>query len=127
MIAFSARLAGPSLGLCLAFAGLMIAAAAVQAAEVKVHRGSQVTTESADLQRQQDGGSVALQRGRAIERKAPPKAADKASRLTITAGEDIWLVDRKTGRLVGCELRGTSTVGRDRIVCTQRRLTRILR
>jgi hypothetical protein len=34
------------------------------------------------------------------------------------AGEQLWLVDRETGRLASCRNRGTSTVGERELECT---------
>ncbi len=123
MIAFAAKRAGA----CLSLALLLAVGAAAQAADVRVHRGSQVTVESADVQRQQDGTRVAVQRGRAIERAAPAKVVERAPRISFSAGEEVWLVDRKTGKLVVCELRRTADFGRDKIRCTDRSLSRLLR
>lgn len=125
MIALSVGSAGRCLGVALA--GLLLAAAAAQAADVTVHRGSKVTVESADVQRKQDGTSVAVQRGRVVERAAPARVVEKAPRISFSAGEEVWLVDRKTGKLVVCELRRTGNFGEDKIRCTKRSLSRLLR
>jgi hypothetical protein len=34
------------------------------------------------------------------------------------AGEQLWMVDRETGRLASCRNRGTSTVGERKLECT---------
>ena len=125
MIGFDAKGAGRCL--CLATAVLLVAATAGQAADVRVHRGSQVTVESAKLQRAKSGQTVAVQRGHvSAPEAAAARKADKTSRITVSGGEEVWLVDRKTGKLIGCELRKTSSVGRNRIVCARRSLSRIL-
>ena len=125
MIGIDAKGAGRCLGL--ATAVLLVAATAGQAADVRVHRGSQVTVESAKLQRAKSGQKVAVQRGHvAATETAGARQAAKAPRITVNGGEEVWLVDRKTGKLIGCELRKTSTVGRNRIVCARRSLSRIL-
>ena len=125
MIAFPAKWAGA----CLSLALMLALGATAQAADVQVHRGSQVTVESADVQRKKDGTRVAVQRGRTVERAAPAptKVVERAPRISFSAGEEVWLVDRKTGKLVVCELRRTPDFGRDKIRCTDRSLSRLLR
>jgi hypothetical protein len=47
------------------------------------------------------------------------QATPDVIRYQVAAGEDLWLVNRETGRLVACELLNTSTVNRQIIRCWQ--------
>ena len=93
---------------------------------VQVHRGADVTLET-DTQNKatRDEQGVAVHRGSVPKRTLKPAAAPPR-RVTVAAGEDFWLFDSSSGRLVACELRRTSTVGRNAIACT-RTSTRRLR
>lgn len=125
MIAISARMAGRGLGLALV--GLLLAAPMAEAAEVTVHRGAQVTVESTDKQTRAAGTTVVVQRGRVAPPAAPARVVEQAPRISFSAGEEVWLVDRKTGKLVVCELRRTPDFGRNKIRCTRRSIAGILR
>jgi hypothetical protein len=39
-------------------------------------------------------------------------------RWQAVAGEQLWMLDRQTGRLASCRNRGTSTVGERELECT---------
>ena len=55
------------------------------------------------------------------------RVVEQAPRISFSAGEEVWLVDRKTGKLVVCELRRTPDFGRNKIRCTRRSIAGILR
>lgn len=86
-----------------------------QAAEgVTLHRGAtSVTTESV-------AGGIAVVRGPAVETR--PYTAPESAPIRLATGERIWFIDENTGRLSACTLRFTSTVGREAIRCSSRRL-----
>ena len=86
------------------FAALLVGAVSgpdpVKAEEVVVHRGSQVSVEATGIVEAKEAGDVVVQRGRAVEKIAPaPSRAKAARRLQLIGGEDVWLLDRKRGRL----------------------------
>ena len=114
------------------FAALLVGAVSgpdpVKAEEVVVHRGSQVSVEATGIVEAKEAGDVVVQRGRAVEKIAPaPARAKAAPRLQFIGGEDVWLLDRKRGRLIGCELRKTSSVGKNRVACSARSIKAVLR
>ena len=94
-----------------------------QIAGVQVQRGA-ATSQQGDGQAVRVEQGVAVHRGSVPERtlKAPPSTQ---RRVTLAAGEDLWLLDRSSGRLVACELRRSSTVGRNVIACTRSSAARL--
>lgn len=59
-------------------------------------------------------GSPATPRAEA----APAEAVSGPGRWQPIAGEQLWMVDRETGRLASCRNRGTSSVGERELECT---------
>ena len=95
---------------------------------VLVHRGAQVSSGSAAQHRTSAHHSVAVQRGQAtVRRLKKPGGSTPSSRVALAAGEELWLFDRRTGKLVACALRQTSSVGKSRIACTRRSIGSVLR
>ncbi len=107
-----------------ALAAVLIATTApqrAQAADVVVHRGSQVQVESERVFRSNATGRVAVQRGQPPARKPPPKSTSLPSRVISGSGDTLWVIDKKRGRLTGCTVIGSSNVGQNRIRCATRR------
>ena len=93
-----------------------------EAADVLVHRGSQVQVESERVFRSKASGGVAVQRGQTTVKKRPPKSPPKAPKSFIAGtGESLWVIDRKRGKLTGCTIIGSTNVGQNRIRCATRR------
>ena len=53
-----------------------------------------------------------------------PSPRDGTDGRIVAAGEDFWLFDTKSGRLIGCDLGRTFTVDTRRITCASRKLPR---
>jgi hypothetical protein len=49
---------------------------------------------------------------------AAPQEDALPGRWQAVAGEQLWMVDRATGRLASCRNRGTSSVGERELECT---------
>jgi hypothetical protein len=79
--------------------------------QVVVHRGRDADLPSA----------VPVHRGHAAAPARAPAEPTPATAL-VEGGRRLWLVDRDRGTLTACRLVSTSTVGRDAIRCTRRRL-----
>jgi hypothetical protein len=60
-------------------------------------------------------GSAAPTRGVAAPQEDALPGPD---RWQAVAGEQLWMLDRKTGRLASCRNRGTANVGEREIECT---------
>ena len=106
-----ARLAGAALA---AIAGMSYMTDAWAAQGVTLHRGGGLTKVEVVA------GGVEVVRGPAV---APSVYKEpEVGALEVLVGERLWLLDRASGRLSGCTLRFTGTVGREAIRCTSRRL-----
>ena len=103
-------------------AAMITTAPEAEAADVLVHRGSDVQVESERVFRSKPTGRVAVQRGRAVDKKPPPKTKLQPTRFVSGAGETIWVIDRKRKQLIGCTVIGSSNVGQNRIRCATRRI-----
>ena len=62
--------------------------------------------------------SVRVLRGSRAVAAPQQDALPGPGRWQPIAGEQLWLVDRETGRLASCRNRGTSTVGERELECT---------
>ena len=94
-----------------------------RAGGVIVHRGAEVGLEArgaGKLTRAERG--VTVHRGVVPERKVMSSSRSKALRYSVQAGEELWLVDPRTGRLVVCQLRGSGYAGQSSVYCTRARL-----
>ena len=107
----------------------LIAAATIetaQAADVVVHRGSEVSVESARAFKTKTSRGVAVQRGQAVLRRpAAPKTS--TGRFVTATGEDLWIIDRQRKRVINCGIEGSSNVGGERIGCARRSIGSILK
>jgi hypothetical protein len=65
--------------------------------------------------------TVPVFRGSAMPPRAP-EPFRPVPEWQMGAGEKLWFVDPATGRVIACRERGTFTVGRRAIECTERRL-----
>ena len=111
-----------------ALAAAVIAAATMaQAADVVVHRGSKVSSESARTVTTTVSRGVAVQRGHAVARKPAPPKKPGTGRFTTAVGEDLWIIDRQRNRVINCGIEGSSDVGGERIRCAQTSVRSILR
>ena len=72
----------------------------------------------------QDRAPPRVLKGSAIPPATLERSTPDVVRYQISAGEDLWLVDREEGRLIACELLNTSTVNRQIIRCWQGSLPR---
>ena len=104
-------LAGAALA---AIAGLSTIDEAAAAQGVTLQRGGGLTKSEVVA------GGVQVVRGPAV--KPSNYKAPKVGDLEVLGGERLWLLERARGRLTGCTLRFTGTVGREAIRCTARRL-----
>ncbi len=99
-------------------AGLALFAAPAAAAEtdVTVIRGTMSDTAAA----RQEAGLPTILRGwpaGAPRRAAAPEPEPGPTRWIATAGDTLWLVERRGGRVVGCWLQGSGRVGVSNIRC----------
>jgi hypothetical protein len=111
-------------GFVLAVVGLLAVGASpamaggAQGSGVVVHRGADIALETAS-----SGAAATVEHGVAVHRGKVPERTlmapdrDEARRYAVTAGEDLWFVERGSGRVVVCELRKTSTVGKSVVDC----------
>jgi hypothetical protein len=65
--------------------------------------------------------TVPVFRGLAMPSHAP-EPFRPAPEWQMGVGEKLWFVDPAAGRVIACRERGTATVGRRAIECTERRL-----
>ena len=94
-------------------------------AGVMVHRGGGTTRVTAASQAVAPGTSVVVHRGAGPVESAEPSAQESvAGQPFAAAGRKLWLVQPAKGKVVGCQLRGTSTVGKRKITCAKRKLAR---
>lgn len=94
--------------------------------QVTVLRGSGTSVNGAGPQVTTVAG-VSVHRGPVVVRPAPVAAKQPANRFQLIGGEEIWLLDNKSKRLIGCELIKTSSVGQSRVRCSRRSLSSIAR
>ena len=94
---------------------------------VLVHRGADVAMEETGSPARRATGEqgVVVHRGEVPKRRLKAAVASNRKRFAVTAGEEIWLVDPSSGRLVACELRKTSTVGKSVVACTRGKISQV--
>jgi len=90
--------------------------------QVTVARGGGDAIEAASVTKE---GGVTVHRGPAVSRQAAAAADAPAARIRAVAGEDIWLLDPESNRLIACRLQKTAFVGQSVVACARRSLTSI--
>lgn len=97
--------AATALGLCAAAAGTAEAQSITQRGGVTVFRAIEDAPASETRQITRERGGVTVFRGRGATITRAPLAPTPPPRHVITAGEDLWVVDRTNGVVVGCDLQ----------------------
>ena len=68
-------------------------------------------------------GGIVVVRGVGPERPVRPVAdVQSATVPELMGGDKIWIVDRESGKLIGCRLERTMNVGQRRVRCGSRTL-----
>ena len=101
LLAFAAA----AFGLCTAAAATADAQSITQRGGVTVFRAIEDAPASQTRQITRERGGVTVFRGRGSTAPRAPLAPAPPPRHVITAGEDLWVVDRATGSVVGCDLQ----------------------
>ncbi|MFQ5972770.1 MAG: hypothetical protein ACE5Q3_10580 [Alphaproteobacteria bacterium] len=109
---------------CVVAVGLLAAATGVETAQAQTTQSISVKGSAAGEPSVEGGVTVYRGPGSGIADARVGLEELAPSDVEIVGGEVIWFVNRADGRLVGCNLRNTFTVGVRAITCTRRSLPR---